>query len=145
MLLTLQVAATAFMTGLVWFVQVVHYPLFAGVPAVAFPPYSRAHSSRTTLVVGPPMILEAGIALWLVVSPVAAVPAGLAWTGAGVLAAVWISTALVQVPLHGRLSAGFDPAAHQRLVRSNWFRTAAWSLRLALVSWMLLAAAGAGR
>ena len=40
--------------------------------------------------------------------------------------------ALVQVPLHRRLQGGFDAAAHRRLVRTNWLRTAAWTLRAAL-------------
>ena len=31
LLLLLHAAATLFMTGLIWFVQVVHYPLFARV------------------------------------------------------------------------------------------------------------------
>jgi hypothetical protein len=28
-----------------------------------------------------------------------------------------------------RLSTGFDPVVHRRLVRTNWIRTAAWTVR----------------
>jgi hypothetical protein len=28
-----------------------------------------------------------------------------------------------------RLSTGFDPVVHRRLVRTNWVRTAAWTAR----------------
>jgi hypothetical protein len=52
------------------------------------------------------------------------------------LAVIWISTAFVQVPCHEQLSQGFDKAVHQRLVWTNWLRTAAWSLRALLVLWM---------
>jgi hypothetical protein len=45
------------------------------------------------------------------------------------LAVVWISTAMVQVPLHDRLSGGFDALAHRRLVSTNAWRTTAWTLR----------------
>jgi hypothetical protein len=42
---------------------------------------------------------------------------------------IWISTFLVQVPLHRRLSAAWDPVAARRLVQTNWIRAAAWTLR----------------
>ena len=50
--------ATLFMVCVIWFVQVVHYPLFSRVGGEAFAPYSEAHSRPTTYVVGPPMIVE---------------------------------------------------------------------------------------
>ena len=53
------------MTGLIWFVQVVHYPLMADVDAQAFATYHREHSRLTTLVVGPLMLIEAGAAMWI--------------------------------------------------------------------------------
>jgi hypothetical protein len=43
----------------------------------------------------------------------------------------WLSTWRVQIPLHNILTSGFNPHAHQRLVSSNWWRTAAWSSRTA--------------
>ena len=45
------------------------------------------------------------------------------------LAVIWLSTALLQVPCHNVLSLGFNSVVHQRLLRTNWIRTAAWSLR----------------
>ena len=44
---------------------------------------------------------------------------------------------LASVPMHERLGRGFDPAAHRRLVATNWIRTIAWTARGALVLWML--------
>ena len=57
-LLSLHLAATAVMTGLIWFVQVVHYPLFAAVGAEQFVAYEVAHQRRTSFVVGLPMLVE---------------------------------------------------------------------------------------
>jgi len=54
------------------------------------------------------------------------------------LAAVWTMTALVQAPLHGRLTRGFDPDLIRSLVTSIWWRTGAWTLRGILVAAMLL-------
>ncbi|MDP9439422.1 MAG: hypothetical protein M3P49_11875, partial [Actinomycetota bacterium] len=69
LVLLVHVGATLFMVGLIWFVQIVHYPLFASVGRGGFAEYSRAHSRLTGLVVGPPMLIEAGTAVALVVRP----------------------------------------------------------------------------
>lgn len=136
-LLIAHAAATLWMTGLIWFVQVVHYPLFALVGSAGFAAYESAHAARTTLVVGPPMLLELATTVFLLSLPEGAVPRSAAWTGAALLALVWVSTALLQVPQHNILGAGFDRPAHQMLVHSNWLRTVAWSLRAALALWLL--------
>ncbi len=126
----LHLAATLFMTGVILFVQVVHYPLMAQVGADAYQGYQEAHMRRTTWVVLPGMGLELGAAVGLVVTRLGTPDATLALVGAGLLALIWGSTATVQAPLHGRLASGFEPQLHRRLVRSNWVRTAAWGARV---------------
>ena len=130
-------AATLFMTGLIWFVQVVHYPLFAGTGGAEFADYEQRHTGLTTWVVGPPMLVEGATALLLFWYRPAGVAAWQLWAGAALLAVIWLSTALVQVPCHEVLSRGFDSLAHRRLVGTNWMRTAAWSLRGLLALWMV--------
>ena len=63
--LLLQVLATSFMTGLIWFVQVVHYPLMEGWPHDGFGRWEVAHRDRTGPVVIPPMLIEGVVAVWL--------------------------------------------------------------------------------
>lgn len=46
---------------------------------------------------------------------------------------IWCSTFALQVPCHNRLAGGFDTRIHRRLVRGNWLRTIAWSLRAVFV------------
>ncbi len=136
LLLLVHVAATLFMVGLIWFVQVVHYPLFGRVGAGGFRSYAGDHSRLTGYVVGPPMLVEAATAVLLLFVRPAGVLAASAWAGAGLLAAVWLSTAFLQVPRHRDLGLGYEPGAHRLLVASNWVRTTAWSLRGLLVLWM---------
>jgi hypothetical protein len=136
-LVLMHLAATLYMVGLIWFVQVVHYPLFARVGTDAFSAYERAHVSRTHPVVGPAMLLEAASALALLVTSPSLVPPGLAWVGLLLLAVIWLSTALLQVPRHRELAAGFEPAAHARLVASNWIRTLGWTARGTLALWLV--------
>jgi hypothetical protein len=51
LLLLSHVAATWYTTGVIWFVQVVHYPLLAAVGSQAFSTFEQRHTSLTTWVV----------------------------------------------------------------------------------------------
>ncbi|GAB4550994.1 MAG: hypothetical protein Tsb0013_12940 [Phycisphaerales bacterium] len=142
-LLIAQVVASGMMCGLIWFVQVVHYPLFGAVPAEGFNAYAARHRARTTVVVAPLMFAELGCAIALVL----AIGSTLAWIGLALAAGTWGVTFFVSVPLHMRLDRGLDGAVHRALVATNWIRTALWSARLWLSIAMLLAfvsAAGPG-
>ena len=142
LLLLAHAAATLFMVGIIWFVQVVHYPLFARVGAAGFAAYSDTHARLTGLVVGPPMLVEAATAIALVVSTPPKVSSWLLWVGLVLLAGIWLSTALLQSPSHTELGRGFDLSAHRSLVGSNWVRTVLWSLRGLIVLWILSEAMG---
>ena len=135
--LLVHAAATLFMVGLIWFVQVVHYPLFARVGDGGFAAYSAAHSRLTGLVVGPPMLAEAATAAALVLGPPPGLPLWLPLLGVVLLAAIWLSTALLQSPQHTTLGRGFDPTSHRFLVTTNWIRTALWTARGILVLLMV--------
>jgi hypothetical protein len=128
-----QAATTLFMTGVIWIVQSVHYPLFALVGRDRFTEYAREHQRRITLVVGIVMPVEAVTAVLLLLATPAGVQRGLLVLGAILLLPIWLSTALLQVPAHHHLSAGFDDRAASRLVETNWLRTALWSVRSALI------------
>jgi len=135
-LILTHLAATLFMVGVIWFVQIVHYPLFARVGPNLFPSYSDAHSRLTTYVVGPPMLLELSTTVLLLIFRPTQIPAAALWIGLALVAVIWLSTALLQVPRHEALGLGFDAAFHRGLVVTNWVRTIAWSIRGVLVLWI---------
>jgi len=130
--------ATLFMTGLIWFVQIVHYPLMGKVGPDVFAEYEQHHQQLTTYVVMPMMLLEIGTA-FLLLFFAAQTPAfvQLFWANAILLVLVWASTFFIQVPLHTQLNYGFATEAHQKLVTTNWIRTALWTLRAGLLLWVL--------
>ena len=135
LLLLVHAAATLYMVGLIWFVQVVHYPLFAHIGDKSFTACQQFHLNRVSWVVGPPMLVEAasaGLLLWL------APNSGLLRLGALLLTLIWCSTWFLQVPRHNILAAGFDAAAHRHLVNRNWVRTAAWTARAVVACGLLL-------
>ena len=141
-----QYAATVFMTGLIWFVQIVHYPLFAIVEthtsADSFRLYATRHANRTGFVVFPPMAVELLTALAPLLPGLR--PAFLSQTAAiasAILVAfIWASTGLIQVPLHDRLSTSPAPETIRRLVGTNWIRTVLWTARASLLTYCLVAA-----
>jgi len=141
-LLLTQVATTLGMVAVIWFVQLVHYPLFAQVGEAGFPRYEALHTQRISLIVIPLMVAEAATAGWLLFI-------GAPWAsrtelaiGAGLVLLVWAVTFFFSVPCHGRLAQGFDAATHARLVATNWLRTAGWSARGGLVLLWLWRAVG---
>lgn len=138
-LLTAAHAAVTFaLVGLIWLVQRVHYPLFAAIPPQHLPDYEQEHCRRIGPLVGPLMLGEAALAaaIWW-----QAPPSATAWTWLGMLLLLTIhaSTAFLQVPCHRILSVRADAATIQRLVATNWLRTAAWTLRGAVAFALLVA------
>ena len=136
-LIVIHAAATWFMAGLIWMTQVVHYPLFGLVGAEDFITYEQSHTRRMAVLLVVPALTEivTGAALVFAVPATASLP--LVLVAGGFLAAIWLMTALVHAPLHGRLSRGRDAGLIHQLVAANWWRTAAWSVRGILVALML--------
>lgn len=138
LVLVLNVVATLVMVGVIWFVQIVHYPLLAVVPVESASGVAVDHQRRTGWVVMAPMTVEGfttlGLLKW--------VPDGVAWWVPwlnGVFLAVALGcTVLLSVPRHARMAAQPDSNVGRELVLTNWPRTVAWSARGLVVALMLL-------
>ena len=136
-ILQLHAFSTIFMTGIIWFVQVVHYPLNAKVGEGHFTTFHKAHTSRTGLVVAAPMMIELVCSVLLVISPPKAIAVELALLGLVLVVLIWITTVAFSMPCHGRLSKGFDAGVLRKLILTNWLRTALWSARSLLSLYFL--------
>ena len=141
-LVLLHAVPTLCLTGLIWLVQLVHYPLFARIAAADFVAYEREHCRRIGPLVLPLMLAELLLALWLPFAAHDATDRSLAFAGIGLLAVVWASTFFVQVPCHNRLTLGFDRATIDQLVRTNWVRTISWTARSALAAQLVWQSTG---
>ena len=135
--LLIQVGATLAMVGLIWFVQVVHYPLFAEVGRDGFRRYEMDHQRLTTYVVAPLMLAELATAVMLLWWRPAVISTPWVWLGLVLLGSIWIMTYAVQVPQHAQLALSYDEVVQRRLVLGNWYRTLAWTARGMLVLWMV--------
>ena len=133
--LVIHAAATWCLVGLIWIIQVVHYPLFKDVGQGGFVTYHERHMALISWVVGPLMLAEfgsAGLLLWL------GERSWLFIVSLAALALVWLSTVFLQIPLHQRLAHGYDTAAINRLVSTNGWRTFGWTVRGICVALLLI-------
>ena len=130
--------STLFMVGLIWMVQIVHYPLFDDVGPQQYASYQQRHQANITYIVAPMMLIELVTAFLLLGYPSEGVNKPLVFIGIALVFVIWMSTAFIQIPCHSKLAQGFDPAAYRRLVNSNWIRTIAWTARGVVVTWMLV-------
>lgn len=133
-------AVTCYLVGLIWTIQRVHYP------SMAFndPEPNRAiqaekqHCDRIFWIVGPAMLIEGALATMLLVASLQTTRWLLPGLGMLLLLCIWLSTALIQMPIHDQLLLTPNRLAQERLVRTNWIRTVAWSLRGLLAVWLVL-------
>ncbi|MDH3307619.1 MAG: hypothetical protein OEO77_08905 [Acidimicrobiia bacterium] len=132
--------ATWFMVGLIWTIQLVHYPLFALVGGDRFVDYEQSHARRMGILLAVPATLEVATGAALIWSRPDSVSLAVVLAAGALLALIWIVTWFVQVPAHARLSMGFDSGTARALTRSNWLRTLAWSGRGLIVAIALLGA-----
>ena len=123
------VVASCGMTGVIWFVQHVHYPLLAQVEMGQAVAVAEEHQRRTGHVVALPMAVEGLTTLALLAQQPAGVTWFLPWIGAFLLAVALGCTVFLSVPLHAKMATNPDARVGAKLVATNWPRTFAWSLR----------------
>lgn len=135
--LVISAVATWAMVGLIWTIQLVHYPMLATYSAVAPATAAGDHQRRISWVVGPLMAAEGVTALILLVDRPETMPIWSAWAAAALLGVALASTVMLQVPLHARLAERHDDRVAARLISTNWVRTAAWTARGLTLAWVL--------
>ncbi|MFN3267463.1 MAG: hypothetical protein ACK41E_11570 [Deinococcales bacterium] len=123
----------AYLTGLIWTIQVVHYPLFSYAERANFSAFEAEHSLRISSIVLLPMLAELVLSGLFLTVRLEGIPALVPWVCAGLVGLIWLSTFFVQVPQHNILASGFEQSAHTLLVSSNWIRTLAWSAKTLLL------------
>lgn len=128
---SIHLAVTWMLVGLIWVVQILVYPQFRKVAAAEFKDYHFAHCFRIGLIIAPLLFLESLTSAWLLYTGQRAL---LFVISIAHIPLVWLCTAVFQAPFHLRLMRGFDAPLIRRLILSNWIRTLAWTARGVLVS-----------
>lgn len=121
----IQLFVTWGLVGVMWFTQIVHYPLYKKVKE-GFIEYERAHIRRTFYLIAPLMLIEAISAIFLLgfsEKPLIK----FAVTNLIFLIFIWIFTFLFQITQHQKLSTRFSSKILKSLLLSNWIRTILWT------------------
>jgi len=137
LLLLVNLILSAILTGLIWTIQLVHYPMFNRVGKEQFSKYINDHQRRMSILVMPLMIAELAAAILLLFRSIE-ISRGLSFLLFALVLLIWLSTFFLSVPQHQKLLNGFDETAYRKLVSTNWIRTAAWTLRTALLAIAIL-------
>jgi hypothetical protein len=140
-LLLVHLLATTALAGLIWTIQLVHYPLFNRVGSDGFVAYHQSHSLRISFIVGPLMGIELLSAVAILWKRPTGVSTLLSVAALIVLGVVHLGTIFGSVPAHNTLGRGFHEPAYRSLVLTNWIRTVGWTVRALIAAQMILQAA----
>jgi hypothetical protein len=134
-------AGTLFMTGVIWFMQLLEYPLFALVGSDEFPAYHARHNRGLPLLVFLPTFITLASVCALFWFRPRGVPTWPILLVLGLLLTTIVSTALWHAPLHQRLDRdGLALETIHTLVRANWLRTLTWTLTMLLMLYIVAVA-----
>jgi hypothetical protein len=128
-----QLFTTIYMTGVIWFIQVIHYPLFKLVGNDNWKAYHSRHVQLTTIVIAGPMLIELiSLGLLFYLKPIY-------WNNFSMIISailillIWVTTFFISVPIHNQLAIGFNEKSVKILVQTNWIRTISWSLKSIII------------
>ena len=135
-MLILHLIATSVMVGVIWIIQLVHYPSFHFIELKQYTTFQRFHMSRISYVVIPAMLTELFTLILIIISMDQIDTLVLA--SAILLIFIWLITAVFFSGVHQKLTLGYDQTVVDKLVKLNWGRTLLWTLRLLFVSIYML-------
>ena len=123
------------LVGLIWTIQLVHYPSFAYIEPTEFSAFHQHHTTSIALIVLPLMVAELGLSTYL------AYQHAFRWNyllPLIIVIAIWASTFFISVPIHNLLATLKDDVNIQELVHTNWTRTLLWTAKAIFITYFYL-------
>ena len=136
----LQILSTFLLTGLSWYVQLVHYPIFHYISESQFSQFHKAHVVRTQMIIFTLLPIELVTSSLTALYGFPGLPQSQWILGWILLILICLSTALVQMPLHSKLATSKSSQLIEKLILSHWLRTALWSVRFSMLAGFLFQA-----
>ena len=121
--------STSVMVGVIWVIQLLHYPSFHFINDQKYIEFQHFHMQRISFIVIPVMLIELASTLLLSYF----FRSSLTIILLALLLGIWGITFIFFTNMHQKLTNGFDPSIVDKLVKINWSRTALWSLRLIIL------------
>ena len=121
--------STSLMVGIIWVIQLLHYPTFHFIKESDYVEFQHFHMQRISFIVVPVMIIELLSGFMLVYY----FRSNLLILCLIILLFIWLITFVFFTKLHQSLLDGYDKKIVDKLVKINWSRTVLWSLRLIIL------------
>ena len=129
LLLKVNFISTSVMVGVIWVIQLLHYPSFHFINEKKYVEFQYFHMLRISFIVIPAMLTELASALLLAYFFRYSLTIILLVLVLG----IWGITFIFFTNMHDKLTDGYDRHIVDRLVKINWSRTTLWSLRLIIL------------
>ena len=128
-MLLIHLLSTALMVGIIWVIQIVHYPSFHYIDKSRYVSFQNFHMNKISYIVIPVMSIEAisGIILLYDDQTVLFIISLI------ILLVIWTLTAFYFTRTHHLLAKGYKKEIIRKLVQLNWVRTGLWTLRLVIL------------
>ena len=130
LLFFLNVISAFLLTGVIWTIQIVHYPSFHYIDKLSFTNFHHFHERRISIIVMPLMLIELTTSTALYINNMSSIVFALNLL---IVVLIWCSTFFIQVPIHSILSQKKDKKLIEKLMNTNWIRTFLWSMRMLLI------------
>ena len=123
---------TSIMTGVIWVIQIVHYPSFHFIEKELYTAFQKFHMNKISIIVIPIMLAEliTGMMLFLYKSS----KSPFLIISFVILVLIWLITGVFFSKAHNELMTGYQELVVNQLVVMNWIRTLLWTLRLLLLT-----------
>ncbi len=129
LLLKVNFISTSLMVGVIWVIQLLHYPSFHFINDKKYIEFQHFHMQRISFIVIPTMLVELASALLLAYF----FRSSLTIILLAFLLGVWAITFIFFTNMHQKLTNGYNHSIVDRLIQINWSRTILWSLRLIIL------------
>ena len=136
LILYIHLIFTSIMVGVIWVIQLVHYPSFHFIKPDMYTVFQKFHMEKISIIVMPIMIAELITVLLLLYNKDS--KNTLIIISFILLIMIWGITAVFFSGVHNKLITGYQETIVNNLVVMNWIRTLLWTMRLLLLFGFLI-------
>jgi len=119
---------SSIMTGVIWIIQIVHYPSFHFIEKELYTAFQKFHMNKISIIVIPVMLAELITGIMLLFDKSS--KSFFLITSLIILILIWAITGVFFSKVHSKLIFGYQELVVNQLVVMNWIRTLLWTLRL---------------
>ena len=132
--LTIHIISTSIMVGVIWVIQLVHYPSFKYVNESDYIIFQKYHMSNISYIVFPVMFTELITALIILFFGEKSLFFVLSLI---CLFLIWVITGVLFTKYHSILKEGKDLMIIEKMIKANWIRALLWTMRLIMILFVI--------